>query len=126
MLNPEQMTPQTLMANISLYHVTKRDHPESFTAEDNARYIALNAERQRRLDAAQNEARDGIYASSAYREDPEKGLLWRRAGGKWSLLCDQDLEDREFDEKRASPPSMYGVNWPRAVVRLVAEQDSEL
>lgn len=123
MLDPGQMTPDTLMANINLYRAVKRTQPDDFTKEDHARLDALTKERERRIVAARGNLRPGLYVSSAWKEEPHKGLLWSLSEeGGWDLRTGESASD-DFRTKRASPETYFGVGWERHLVLLVAKED---
>lgn len=125
MLDPGQMTPDTLMSNINALRAQFRTQPNDFTREDHARLDTLTKERERRIVAARGNLRPGLYVSSAWKDEPHKGILWSLdENGNWHLRVSDEASD-EFKGKRANPELFFGVGWERHVVQLFAKDDSE-
>lgn len=121
MLDPDQMTPDTLMANIALYRAYETSQPAALTAEDKARYVALIQERQRRLDEARSIFRPGLYVSAVWRHEPHKGIVWSLSdGGVWTLW--NEFGDPAENEKRATPEKFYGLGWEKRIAQLTVQE----
>lgn len=119
MLAPDQMTPDTLRANLALYRAIELTQPASLDQADKDRYVALVQERQRRI-AAQDTLEDGIYVSRAWEDEPHKSIAWRRMNATWTRITIAGEHTAEDREHVATPQTFYGIGWEKQIVRLVA------
>lgn len=117
MLAPEQMTDDTLRANIALYREIRRSQPEDFTEEDRERGKALVAERDRRI-ALQDTLPDGIYVTRAWAHEPHKGLTWVRQHGRWERVTSAAEHAADDREDIKTPQTFYGIGWEKQIVPL--------
>lgn len=116
MLAPQDMTDDTLQANIRLYWTIGQTQSDDFTQEYQQRYAALRAERDRRNQLAEDGMPDGIYAATAWAQEPHKSVLWVKAYGKWARV----EGSRSDVDAQKTPQEFYGVGWQKRIVRLVA------
>lgn len=119
MLAPQDMTDDTLRANLGLYRAIHESQPGDLTAEDHKRHAELITEREARI-AAKDTLPDGIYVAGSWAHQPESGLLWRRAHGRWRLLADSEEREAVAREATRTPQDFFGIGWEKQIVRLVA------
>lgn len=122
MLAPDQMTDDTLSANLRLYDVIAKSQPDDYGPDDVTRYNELLREKERRV-AARDTLPDGLYVVKSWAHEPQSGLLWRKAYHRWERISsaqEHAAKDHERDHL-VTPQAFFGVGWEKQIVRLVAE-----
>lgn len=120
MLAPDQMTDDTLSANLRLYDVIAKSQPDDYGPEDVTRYNELLREKERRV-AARDTLADGLYVSKAWAHDPHQSIMWRRSSDRWERVTSASEFSEDDRPTLADPKAFYGLGWEKHIVRLVAE-----